>query len=165
MERATEPMEDAPSRGISPTRKWVKWSQDLWSAGALFRGARQGHWNISDASRRESLQGSMAGIRTGYSRLLQRTRGSWWNLRTRPRCRPSGDGWPGKFRPLGIPTLKDRLVRMALKLVLEPIFEADFYPISYGFRPGRSTHDALARVRHKLNLTSVGASTPSIITC
>jgi retron-type reverse transcriptase len=39
-------------------------------------------------------------------------------------------GKPGKFRPLGIPTLKDRLVQMALKLVLEPIFEADFYPIS-----------------------------------
>ena len=50
-------------------------------------------------------------------------------------------GKPGKFRPLGIPTLKDRLVQMALKLVLEPIFEADFDPISYGFRPGRSTHD------------------------
>ncbi|WP_114910998.1 group II intron reverse transcriptase/maturase [Acidibrevibacterium fodinaquatile] len=67
-------------------------------------------------------------------------------------------GKPGKFRPLGIPTLKDRLVQMALKLVLEPIFEADFYPISYGFRPGRSTHDALARVRHRLNPTSAGPS-------
>ena len=67
-------------------------------------------------------------------------------------------GKPGKFRPLGIPTLRDRLVQMALKLVLEPIFEADFYPISYGFRPGRSTHDALARVRHKLNPTSAGPS-------
>jgi len=67
-------------------------------------------------------------------------------------------GKPGKFRPLGIPTLKDRLVQMALKLVLEPIFEADFYPISYGFRPGRSTHDALSRVRHKLNPTSAGPS-------
>lgn len=67
-------------------------------------------------------------------------------------------GKPGQFRPLGIPTLKDRLVQMALKLVLEPIFEADFYPISYGFRPGRSTHDALARVRHRLNPTSAGPS-------
>jgi hypothetical protein len=67
-------------------------------------------------------------------------------------------GKPGKFRPLGIPTLKDRMVQMALKLVLEPIFEADFYPISYGFRPGRSTHDALARVRHRLNPTSAGPS-------
>src|SRR5215831_5831976 len=67
-------------------------------------------------------------------------------------------GKPGKFRPLGIPTLKDRLVQMALKLVLEPIFEAEFYPISYGFRPGRSTHDALSRVRHRLNPTSAGPS-------
>lgn len=67
-------------------------------------------------------------------------------------------GKPGKFRPLGIPTLKDRLVQMALKLVLEPIFEADFYPTSYGFRPGRSTHDALSRVRHRLNPTSAGSS-------
>ena len=60
-------------------------------------------------------------------------------------------GKPGKFRPLGIPTLKDRLVQMALKLVLEPIFEADFYPTSYGFRPGRSTHDALARMQRRLH--------------
>jgi RNA-directed DNA polymerase len=67
-------------------------------------------------------------------------------------------GKPRQFRPLGIPTLKDRLVQMALKLVLEPIFEADFYPTSYGFRPGRSTHDALSRVRHKLNPTSAGPS-------
>ncbi len=44
-------------------------------------------------------------------------------------------GKPGKVRPLGIPTLKDRLVQMALKLALEPIFEADFYPTSYGFGP------------------------------
>ena len=67
-------------------------------------------------------------------------------------------GKPGKMRPLGIPTLKDRLVQMALKLVLEPIFEADFYPTSYGFRPGRSTHDALASVQHRLHPTSAGPS-------
>ena len=60
-------------------------------------------------------------------------------------------GKPGKFRPLGIPTLKDRLVQMTLKLVLEPIFEAVFYPISYGFRRGRSTHDALARIQRRLH--------------
>ena len=58
-------------------------------------------------------------------------------------------GKPGRYRPLGIPTLKDRLVQMALKLVLEPIFEADFAPTSYGFRRGRSTHDALARIQKR----------------
>jgi RNA-directed DNA polymerase len=44
----------------------------------------------------------------------------------------------GRQRPPGIPTVRDRVVQMAAKLVLEPIFEADFYPISYGFRPGWS---------------------------
>ena len=44
----------------------------------------------------------------------------------------------GKQRPLGIPTVRDRVVQMAAKLVLDPIFEADFYPCSYGYRPGRS---------------------------
>lgn len=67
-------------------------------------------------------------------------------------------GRPGQFRPLGIPTLKDRLVQMALKLVLEPIFEADFYPTSFGFRRGRSTHDALAAVQKQLHPTNHGPS-------
>jgi RNA-directed DNA polymerase len=52
----------------------------------------------------------------------------------------------GKMRPLGIPTIKDRVVQMAALLVLEPIFEADFVDCSYGFRPGRSAHMALAEI-------------------
>jgi RNA-directed DNA polymerase len=57
---------------------------------------------------------------------------------------PKADG--GK-RPLGIPTVQDRVVQMAAKLVLEPIFEADFAPCSYGFRPRRSATMALERLR------------------
>ena len=53
----------------------------------------------------------------------------------------------GKKRPLGIPTVRDRVVQMATKLVLEPIFEADFRPCSYGFRPRRSATQALERLR------------------
>ena len=53
-----------------------------------------------------------------------------------------------KRRRLGIPALRDRVVQGALKLVLEPIFEADFFPCSYGFRPNRRAHDAVAEVRH-----------------
>ena len=56
-------------------------------------------------------------------------------------------GSPGKFRPLGIPTVKDRVVQAAVKNIMEPIFEADFYPTSYGFRPGRSVHGALEHLR------------------
>jgi RNA-directed DNA polymerase len=57
----------------------------------------------------------------------------------------------GKVRRLGIPALRDRIVQMALKMVLEPIMEADFCPTSYGFRPGRRTHDAIEELRHLIN--------------
>jgi RNA-directed DNA polymerase len=52
----------------------------------------------------------------------------------------------GKTRPLGIPTVKDRIVQTAVKRVIEPIFENDFLPTSYGFRPGRGCKDALREV-------------------
>lgn len=52
----------------------------------------------------------------------------------------------GRLRPLGIPTVRDRIVQMATLLVLEPIFEADFLDSSFGFRPGRSAHQALDKI-------------------
>jgi RNA-directed DNA polymerase len=54
----------------------------------------------------------------------------------------------GSRRRLGIPTVTDRVVQAALKLVLEPILEADFQPCSYGFRPGRRAQDAIAEIHH-----------------
>jgi RNA-directed DNA polymerase len=54
----------------------------------------------------------------------------------------------GKLRRLGIATVTDRVVQASVKLVLEPIFEADFLPCSYGFRPKRRAHDAVAEVRY-----------------
>ena len=53
-------------------------------------------------------------------------------------------------RPLGVPTVRDRIVQTALRHVIEPIFERDFAPQSYGFRPGRGCKDALRRVEHLL---------------
>ena len=53
----------------------------------------------------------------------------------------------GKLRKLGIPTVADRVVQASLKAVLEPIFEADFQPCSYGFRPNRRAQDAIAEIQ------------------
>jgi RNA-directed DNA polymerase len=61
---------------------------------------------------------------------------------------PKGDGTE---RPLGIPTIRDRVAQMAVKLVIEPIFEADFCSTSYGFRPKRSAHDAIEDISYALN--------------
>src|SRR5919204_6580187 len=60
-------------------------------------------------------------------------------------------GKPGATRPLGIPTVRDRVAMTAAKLVLEPIFEADFLPSSYGFRPRRSAHQGLEAIRVAAN--------------
>jgi RNA-directed DNA polymerase len=56
----------------------------------------------------------------------------------------------GKLRPLGIPNVRDRVVQAAVLLILEPIFEADFLECSYGFRPGKSAHDALKAIEEAL---------------
>jgi retron-type reverse transcriptase len=62
----------------------------------------------------------------------------------------------GKRRPLGIPTLKDRVMQSLVKLALEPEWEAVFEPNSFGFRPGRSVHDAAAAVKHGLGAEGAG---------
>jgi len=77
------------------------------------------------------------------SRLVKS--GEFTPLPARERLIPKA-GSAGKFRRLGIPSAMDRLVQAALVLVLEPVFEADFKPVSYGFRPGRRCQDAIAEI-------------------
>ena len=73
--------------------------------------------------------------------------GSFRPLPVRERKIPKPGG-SGKLRKLGIPAIADRVVQAALKLVLEPIFEADFEPCSYGFRPKRRAQDAIAEIHY-----------------
>src|SRR3989440_7628287 len=73
--------------------------------------------------------------------------GTFRPLPVRERLIPKPGG-SGKLRKLGIPAVADKVVQAALKLVLEPIFEADFEPVSYGFRPMRRAHDAIAEIHH-----------------
>jgi RNA-directed DNA polymerase len=88
--------------------------------------------------------------RWGISTFLEELRcalktGSYRPLPVRQTTIPKhGD----KVRYLGIPTLRDRVAQMALKLVIEPIFEVDFYPSSSGYRPGRRAQDAIAELHH-----------------
>ena len=68
----------------------------------------------------------------------------------------------GKVRVLSIPAIRDRVVQGALKLILEPVFEADFQPGSFGYRPKRTAHDAIKRVAEVL---SNGRRASSTLTC
>ena len=89
----------------------------------------------------EGVLGFLRGLR---SSLLARS------YRPQPVKRVYIEKANGKLRPLGIPTIRDRVAQMAVVLVIEPIFEADFLECSYGFRPERSAHDALKEVRQNL---------------
>ncbi|MEV5704421.1 group II intron reverse transcriptase/maturase [Actinoallomurus sp. NPDC052274] len=98
----------------------------------------------------DKVTAAMIENRVGVGAFLQQIRDSLRSKEFRPAevrqvMIPKANG---KLRKLGIPTITDRVVQASLKLVLEPIFEADFKPCSYGFRPNRRAHDAIAEIHH-----------------
>jgi RNA-directed DNA polymerase len=93
-----------------------------------------------DVEQRIGVPGFLGGLRSDLKS------GEFRPLPGRERKIPKSGG-SGKVRSLGIPTVADRTVQAALKLVLEPIFEADFLPVSYGFRPKRRAQDAIAEIQ------------------
>src|SRR3954463_4738336 len=136
---------DDQDRGFSDLHNLVCDPATLLVAWRRVRGNR--------GSRSAGIDGQTAyeiETRQGVERFLSELReelraGTFRPLAVKERAIPKRGG---KLRYLGIPTVRDRVVQAALKLVLEPIFEVDFQPCSYGFRPGRRTQDALAEIQH-----------------
>jgi RNA-directed DNA polymerase len=96
--------------------------------------------NVADVEQRFGIPGFLDVLR------VRLKAGTFRPLPVRERRIPKPGG-SGKVRKLGIPTVADRVVQAALKLVLEPIFETDFEPVSYGFRPLRRAQDAIADIQ------------------
>ncbi|MGW4995825.1 reverse transcriptase domain-containing protein [Streptomyces mirabilis] len=92
-----------------------------------------------------------SGVDAFLQDLSQRLRAHTYRPSVLRRVQIPKPGRPGEFRPLSIPTVADRVVMTAAKLVLEPVFEAQFTEASYGFRPMRSAIDACEAVRVSAN--------------
>jgi RNA-directed DNA polymerase len=120
-----------------PATLMVAWQRVRANRGS--RSAGVNRQNAYDVEHRLGVQRFLRGLRE------ELRRGDFRPVAVKERLIPKRGG---KLRRLGIPTVRDRVVQAALKLVLEPIFEADFQPCSYGFRPGRRAQDAIAEVHH-----------------
>jgi RNA-directed DNA polymerase len=115
----------------------VAWSRVRGNTGA--RSAGVDGWSAHHVEQRLGVEPFLARIREDLRA------GAFRPKPVREREIPKRGG---KLRRLGIPTISDRVVQAALKLVLESIFEADFQPCSYGFRPKRRAQDAIAEIHH-----------------
>jgi RNA-directed DNA polymerase len=128
-----------------PATLWVAWQRVVGNTGARSAGVdglRAG--DIDEAGVQGFLDDLRDQVRTSQFRPMP--------VRERMIPKPGGSG---KMRRLGIPTVADRVIQAALKLVLEPIFETDFVPVSYGFRPRRRAHDAIAEI-HLFGTEAIG---------
>jgi RNA-directed DNA polymerase len=113
----------------------IAWERVAGNSGARTAGVDR--YTVRDVVEQVGVAAFLEGLRDALRRRTYRP------LPVRERVIPK---YGGKLRKLGIPTVGDRVVQAALKLVLEPIFEADFASVSYGFRPRRRAHDAIAEI-------------------
>ena len=132
-----------------PTRRFHALYDKLARSDVMWRAwidvaTNRGAPGVDGVTIADIMSGSVEGFLDG---LASELRAGTYRPAPLRRVRIPKPGQPGKTRPLGIPTVRDRVVMTAAKIILEPIFEAAFLPVSFGFRPKRSAHQALEAIR------------------
>jgi group II intron reverse transcriptase/maturase len=153
-----------------PTRRFHALFDKLTRRDVMWRAwvdvaTNQGAPGVDGISIADIEAGGVEGVGAFLDELAAELRAQTYRPRPLRRVNIPKPGQPGKSRPLSIPCVRDRVVMAAAKSILEPIFEADFLPCSFGFRPKRSAHQALEVVRTTANRGAVWVLDADISDC
>jgi len=148
-EQIAETAKRHPDRGLTSLNRYLN---EDWLRAAFKRIRKDGATGIDGVSAREYQQN----LDERLTDLVNRAKSGSYHA---PAVRRTYIEKPGKRdekRPLGIPTTEDKLLQKGAVMILEPVFENEFYDFSYGFRPGRGAHDALAAIREEIMGKRIG---------
>jgi len=139
-----------------PTRRFHALYDKLTRSDVMWQAwinvsTNQGAPGVDGVSIDAVSAGGYEGVTSFLNELSTAVKGQRYRPQPLRRVNIPKAGKSGETRPLGIPALRDRVLMSAAKLILEPIFEAQFSPVSFGFRPKRSAHDALEVIRQSAN--------------